>query len=861
MLAILAIVGTGGAHAALEDEVREYEARDAAQPPPAGAILFVGSSSIGGWTNLSASFPGRSVLNRGFGGSQMSDLLDYFDRLVVPYNPSLMVVYEGDNDLAGSKTVARVFNDYLAFANRVEQRLPATEVIFLAVKPSPSRASVLPRMAEFNALLEAFCADKPHFRFVDIFTPMLDDLGQPRPELFRSDMLHMVTAGYTLWASVLEPVLADAPFLASRHVLVDFGVAATPTTPGPWPNDPVNAWNNVSAELGTSSTGLMSNLIATDGVPTPFDLVMVSPFAGASEAGATTSVLYPPAAAKDSLFGHAGQFQGQSDVFPGFKLTGLDPGASYRFTFFASIGGAADPRETVYTVTGDRTRIATLDASNNTERLATVPDMVPDATGAIAISLSPGPANDSPPRFAYLGVLKIEERPPLVPVEFVQEPADRTVEVHQSASFGVVVTGSPPIAFEWFLDGEAIPDATGPTYIVPEVTPAMNGSRFSVKASNARSEATSRQAVLEVVPDATPPVPLSARSADGVIVEIVFSESLDPAGAAVPDNYSVYGGLVPVLSAGLRPDGRTVELTLAHRVAGEVSVGMDRIRDVAGNPVVAATAVVFQAPVRQSRMFLIDFGAAGSPTAQGDAPAQDPLYRWNNVAGVGLSDSGKLDALVTAEGETTAAALVMLARFNGANENGTTSATPFPVNATRDSLFGNTENFSGMANVFPGFKLTGLAPDQHYNLTFYASRTGVSDNRETGYTVAGATTGFAALNVANNLAATADVNGIVPTAEGDIVVSLAPTPANTNSNHFTYLGVLRVRSAERLELNTPRLLPNSTLVLDWTGHGLLEWSADLTESSWSPVIPAPVSPWFESTANAAQRFYRVRPVP
>jgi hypothetical protein len=116
----------------------------------------------------------------------------------------------------------------------------------------------------------------------------------------------------------------------------------------------------------------------------------------------------------------------------------------------------------------------------------------------------------------------------------------------------------------------------------------------------------------------------------------------------------------------------------------------------------------------------------------------------------------------------------------------------FPSSATRDSLFGNTETFSGLSNVFPSFVLTGLDPLLVYDFTFYASRMSVRDGRETGYTVTGANAGFAALDPAGNEHDFATVTGIEPDGAGQIAIDLAPTPNNVNANHFTYLGVMKV---------------------------------------------------------------------
>lgn len=257
-----------------------------------------------------------------------------------------------------------------------------------------------------------------------------------------------------------------------------------------------------------------------------------------------------------------------------------------------------------------------------------------------------------------------------------------------------------------------------------------------------------------------------------------------------------------------------------------------------------------------AQTYLIDFGGADT-TSRGSIP-NDPVNFWNNVTtATGASSTARLTNLVTAGNAPTTVGLAMLSRFNGANENGTLASPHLPPNATRDSLFGNTETFSGLANIFPSFKLVGLDPEARYAFTFYASRLGVSDNRETGYTVTGLDTGFAALNVANNVTNTARVTGIRPNPAREITISLAPTPNNNNANHFTYLGALRVDAG----LPPPRFLPlaltGGQVRLDWTGNGRLE-SAPAVTGPWTPITPAPTPPYTEAVAEGATRFYRLR---
>lgn len=191
-------------------EINAFAKADSASPPPSGAVLFVGSSSIRFWDTLAADFPGLAVINRGFGGSRMDDLLRYANRIVFPYRPKTIVLYEGDNDVADNRSPARIAGDLAEFLSEVRTRLPGTRVIYLSIKPSPSRWSMVDRMREANALAERVVENDTAARYVDVFTPMLGANGRPRPELFRDDSLHMTRAGYELWRSILDPVLRRA---------------------------------------------------------------------------------------------------------------------------------------------------------------------------------------------------------------------------------------------------------------------------------------------------------------------------------------------------------------------------------------------------------------------------------------------------------------------------------------------------------------------------------------------------------------------------------------------------------------------------------------------------------------------------
>ena len=182
-------------------------ALDRANSPPRGGVVFIGSSSIRNWTNVAADFPGVPVLNRGFGGSTLADVVFYMDRILLPYRPRLVVLYAGDNDLAAGRSPARVVADYRTFVARLRAALPAARVVFVSIKPSPSRRTFIARARETNQRIRTIIARDTLQTYVDVFTPMLDGAGQPRPELFVADSLHMTRAGYLLWRARLAPVV------------------------------------------------------------------------------------------------------------------------------------------------------------------------------------------------------------------------------------------------------------------------------------------------------------------------------------------------------------------------------------------------------------------------------------------------------------------------------------------------------------------------------------------------------------------------------------------------------------------------------------------------------------------------------
>lgn len=175
--------------------------------PPAGGVLLLGSSSAHRWVTLAEDVPGLQVVNRGIEGAELGELSAYVEELVAPYDPRLIVLYAGDNDLARGRAPEAVLAAFEMLMDALRARAPAVPVLYLSIKPSPARWNRIAAIRRANALLVAYAEAQPGVSFVDVFTPMLDAAGRPRRSLYSRDGLHLSRAGYALWAEVLAPYL------------------------------------------------------------------------------------------------------------------------------------------------------------------------------------------------------------------------------------------------------------------------------------------------------------------------------------------------------------------------------------------------------------------------------------------------------------------------------------------------------------------------------------------------------------------------------------------------------------------------------------------------------------------------------
>ena len=191
------------------DDIQVFKKQDSTHFPGTNKILFVGSSSFTKWTDVQSYFPSYPIINRGFGGSSIPDVIRYREDVIFKYRPKQVIIYCGENDLASSDSVTAkmVYNRFKQLFNLIRNKLPGVPILYISMKPSPSRQLLMGKMREGNLLIQNFLKTKKQTGYIDVYREMIDDEGKPRPELFIEDNLHVNKSGYAIWKKAIEPYL------------------------------------------------------------------------------------------------------------------------------------------------------------------------------------------------------------------------------------------------------------------------------------------------------------------------------------------------------------------------------------------------------------------------------------------------------------------------------------------------------------------------------------------------------------------------------------------------------------------------------------------------------------------------------
>ena len=199
-----------GGPARWEATIRGFEAADAAKPPPRGAVLLVGGSNARRWTDVGDYFPGQVIINRGFGGARLSDVLHFAGRIVLPYAPKTIVLNAGGNDLSAGQAPAEIQRSARALIAKVRATLPQTRIYVISVPPvlrAARSAEAMQMIRRLNVLFAELARAERNVDFVDLFPVFLGADGQPRAELYVADGTHFSPKGYAALASLLRDKL------------------------------------------------------------------------------------------------------------------------------------------------------------------------------------------------------------------------------------------------------------------------------------------------------------------------------------------------------------------------------------------------------------------------------------------------------------------------------------------------------------------------------------------------------------------------------------------------------------------------------------------------------------------------------
>jgi hypothetical protein len=192
------------------EQIQAFAELDRTSPPPQQGILFIGSSIFRQWTNVAEHMAPLPAFNRGFGGSRTWEILHYMDRIVLPYEPKIIVYYCGSNDINANQTAPQIVGRVEEFVARVHTALPQTKVFFVSVNKAPQKREKWDVVDAVNASMKRAAAATPHLGYIDVNPAIFDAAGEPRLELYRDDLLHFHPPAYDGFAKIIKPVLMDA---------------------------------------------------------------------------------------------------------------------------------------------------------------------------------------------------------------------------------------------------------------------------------------------------------------------------------------------------------------------------------------------------------------------------------------------------------------------------------------------------------------------------------------------------------------------------------------------------------------------------------------------------------------------------
>lgn len=191
------------------EDIQAFKKQDSITFPSKNAILFVGSSSFTMWKDVQDYFPGYKIINRGFGGSTLQDVIRYANDIIIPYQPKQIVIYCGENDLAYDDSLypSQVEERFEQLFDIIREHYPKIQITYISIKPSLSRKKLMPKFDVANVMIKSFLKSKKKTKFIDVYHAMLEKDGTPMKDIFIEDNLHMNAKGYRIWQKLIQPHL------------------------------------------------------------------------------------------------------------------------------------------------------------------------------------------------------------------------------------------------------------------------------------------------------------------------------------------------------------------------------------------------------------------------------------------------------------------------------------------------------------------------------------------------------------------------------------------------------------------------------------------------------------------------------
>ncbi|MBO9728544.1 MAG: endonuclease/exonuclease/phosphatase family protein [Chitinophaga sp.] len=218
-------------------DIQAFKRQDSVNKPTGNDILFIGSSSFTYWQDVNNYFPGHHIINRGFGGSNLLDLIHYANDVIFAYQPKQIVIYCGENDLASDTVKApQLLKRFQALFSMIRNKMPEVPVTYISIKPSPSRARLIPEMRKSNKAIQQFLAKQPHTSFVDVFPLMFDAHGAIKADIFKADQLHMTPSGYRIWQKAIAPHLVDQLLVSMKVATFNLRLNIAYDSANAWPH-------------------------------------------------------------------------------------------------------------------------------------------------------------------------------------------------------------------------------------------------------------------------------------------------------------------------------------------------------------------------------------------------------------------------------------------------------------------------------------------------------------------------------------------------------------------------------------------------------------------------------------------------